>query len=35
VWTTFQDAFIADVRRHVQKFVEQKYIEIEYNHKTD
>ena len=30
-----QDAFINDVRRHVQKFVEQKYVEIEYNHKTD
>mmetsp|Transcript_36059 Transcript_36059/g.71767 ORF Transcript_36059/g.71767 Transcript_36059/m.71767 type:complete len:206 (+) Transcript_36059:81-698(+) len=30
-----EDAFISDVRRHVQKFVEQKYIEIEYNHKSD
>mmetsp|Transcript_22344 Transcript_22344/g.37380 ORF Transcript_22344/g.37380 Transcript_22344/m.37380 type:complete len:206 (+) Transcript_22344:99-716(+) len=31
-----EDAFAADVVRHIQKFTEGKqYIEVEYNHKTD
>lgn len=35
VYLCYQPGFIRDVKAHIERFVSQKYGEIEYNHKMD
>lgn len=30
-----EEGFVADVKRHIEQFVNKNYKEIEYNHKMD